>query len=101
LLVRLNLLFQALALGEDLLGSIRVLPEIRLGYLLLKGFDLAAAGGSVKENSAVRGCAFSVAQIRVVVLQSWILQESGFRIQETEVRRQNEGTDSLLLPFAF
>jgi len=84
LLVRLDLFFQALALGEDLMGSIRGLPEIRLGYLLLERFDLAAAGRRVKENSAVRGCAFLTGQIRVVVLQSFQLQESGFRRQKSE-----------------
>jgi len=83
-LVRLDLFLQALALGEDLLGNIRVLPEIRLGYLLLEGFDLAAAGRGVKENSAVRGCASSTDQIRVVVLQSFQLRESGLRRQKSE-----------------
>jgi hypothetical protein len=88
LLVRLDLFLQAFALGEDSLGSIRVLPEIRLGYLLLEGFDLAAAGRRVKENSAVRGCAFLTGQIRVVVLQSWELQGLGFRNQKQEEQRR-------------
>jgi hypothetical protein len=81
LLVRLDLFFQTLALGENLLGSFRVLPEIRLGYLLLEGLELAAAGRSVKENSAVPGCEISVGQIRVAVLQACGLRASGFRIQ--------------------
>jgi ribosomal protein L19 len=86
--VRLDLFFQAFALGENLLGSFRILPEIRLGYLVFKGFDLAAAGRGVKENSAVRGCASSVGQIRVAVLQSWELQNSEVRRQKSEARRR-------------
>jgi hypothetical protein len=80
--VRLDLFLQAFALGENLLGGFRILPEIRLGYLLLKGFDLAAARRRVKENSAVRGCASSTGQIRVVVLQSWELQKQEVRSQK-------------------
>ena len=57
-LVRLDLLCQALALGEDFLGAFGVLPEVGLGYLLLDRCELSAAGGSVKENSAVRQCGF-------------------------------------------
>ena len=56
--VGLDLLLQPLALGEDRLGGFVVLPEIRLGYLLLNLVKLMAACGGVKENSAARRCAF-------------------------------------------
>jgi hypothetical protein len=78
------LFFQALALGENLLGSVRVLPEIGLGYLLLERLELAAAGRSVKENSAVRGCGFSIGRIRVAVLQACQLQELEVRSMKPE-----------------
>jgi hypothetical protein len=68
--VRLDLLFQALALGKDGLGRFGVLPEVGPGYLLLDRCELTAAGRRVKENSAVRQCASSVGQIRGSVLQS-------------------------------
>ena len=56
--IGLDLLLQPLALREDRVGGFVVLPEIRLGYLLLNLFQLAAARGGVKENSAARRCVF-------------------------------------------
>jgi hypothetical protein len=53
-LVRLDLLCESLAVGEDLLRGFGVLPEAGLDYLFLEGFELAASCRGVKENSAVR-----------------------------------------------
>jgi len=46
--------FEARSLGKSLFGRLPVLPKIRLRYLFLEDFKLAALLGDVKENSAGR-----------------------------------------------
>ena len=43
--------FEVLSFGEGLLRCLAVLPEIRLVYFFLEGFEPAASLGEVKENS--------------------------------------------------
>ena len=43
--------FQALSFGEGFFCCLAVLPEIRLGYFFLEGFESAALLGEVKVNS--------------------------------------------------
>jgi len=75
----LDLRFHALAVAEDFLGSFLVLPEAGLGYLLLDGFELAAALGGVKENSGSRWRGSSVPQILFPVLRSrWLPLDKGW-----------------------
>jgi hypothetical protein len=73
LLVGLEGLFQASALGEDALGSFLVLPEVRAGYLLFEGRKFLASLRRVKESSAVRQRAVSGPQIPFPVLRSQLL----------------------------
>lgn len=70
MLIRLDGRLQSLALCEDFLGVLLVLPEIGAGYLLFDGFEFAALSGSVKESSEVRGFGASILQILSSVLQS-------------------------------
>jgi hypothetical protein len=66
--VRLNLLFQAFALGQDFLGGYGVLPEIGAGRLQFELGELVLPRGSVKENSAARPRAALEVRIPVQVL---------------------------------
>jgi len=43
--------FQALSFGKGFFCCLAVLPEIRLGYFFLEGFEPAASLGEVKVNS--------------------------------------------------
>jgi hypothetical protein len=76
-LVRRNGLFQALAGGENLLGSFLVLPEVGLGYLFFDDLELVPSLGSVKENSEAPLPASGVLHIRVLItpclLSRWLL----------------------------
>jgi len=61
---------QSLALCEDFLRVLLVLPEIGAGNLLFNGFEFAALSGSVKESSEVPGFGASIHQILLSALQS-------------------------------
>jgi hypothetical protein len=54
LFIRLKRFFQAFAILQDFLGSLRVVPELGLGDLLFYLVELAALCGCVKGNSERR-----------------------------------------------